>query len=104
MSGEPVAAAAVSRRALLLGTAAAFLSAGANLGIPASAPSRSRPTSDSPVTAAAARAHFVSLERRYDARLGVYALATGTGAFLRYRADDRFAFCSTFKTLTSEPG
>jgi beta-lactamase class A len=42
-----------------------------------------------------------ALERKYDARLGVYALATGTGATLAYHADDRFAFCSTFKTLAA---
>jgi beta-lactamase class A len=31
----------------------------------------------------------------------VYALATGTGATVTYRADERFAFCSTFKTLAA---
>jgi beta-lactamase class A len=31
----------------------------------------------------------------------VYALATGTGATVAYRADERFAFCSTFKTLAT---
>jgi beta-lactamase class A len=31
----------------------------------------------------------------------VYALATGTGATVAYRADERFAFCSTFKTLAA---
>jgi beta-lactamase class A len=44
---------------------------------------------------------FVALERRHKARLGVYALATGTGATVAYRADERFAFCSTFKTLAA---
>jgi beta-lactamase class A len=42
---------------------------------------------------------FVALERRHRARLGVYALATGTGATVAYRADERFALCSNFKTL-----
>ncbi|WP_031505759.1 class A beta-lactamase [Streptomyces megasporus] len=40
-----------------------------------------------------------ALERKHDARLGVYALATGTGKAIAHRADERFAFCSTFKTL-----
>nr|5NJ2_A Chain A, Beta-lactamase [Mycobacterium tuberculosis]5NJ2_B Chain B, Beta-lactamase [Mycobacterium tuberculosis]5OYO_A Chain A, Beta-lactamase [Mycobacterium tuberculosis]5OYO_B Chain B, Beta-lactamase [Mycobacterium tuberculosis]6H2C_A Chain A, Beta-lactamase [Mycobacterium tuberculosis]6H2C_B Chain B, Beta-lactamase [Mycobacterium tuberculosis]6H2G_A Chain A, Beta-lactamase [Mycobacterium tuberculosis]6H2G_B Chain B, Beta-lactamase [Mycobacterium tuberculosis]6H2H_A Chain A, Beta-lactam len=40
---------------------------------------------------------FAELERRYDARLGVYVPATGTTAAIEYRADERFAFCSTFK-------
>lgn len=42
-----------------------------------------------------------ALERKYDARLGVHALDTGTGATISYRADDRFAFCSTFKTIAA---
>lgn len=42
-----------------------------------------------------------ALERRYDARLGVYAVAIGTGALLVHRADERFAFCSTFKALAA---
>ena len=41
------------------------------------------------------------LERRFDARLGVYAVNTGTGEELAYRADERFAFCSTFKGLAA---
>ena len=41
------------------------------------------------------------LERRFDARLGVYAINTGTGEELAYRADERFAFCSTFKGLAA---
>ena len=31
----------------------------------------------------------------------MYALATGTGATVAYRADERFALCSTFKTLAA---
>lgn len=41
------------------------------------------------------------LERKYDARLGVYALATRTGSSIAYRADERFAFCSAFKGLAT---
>ncbi|MEV7783977.1 class A beta-lactamase [Streptomyces sp. NPDC088106] len=44
---------------------------------------------------------LTDLEREYDARLGVYALATGTGATVVHRAGERFAFCSTFKTLAA---
>ncbi|MEV0259120.1 class A beta-lactamase [Streptomyces sp. NPDC050732] len=46
-------------------------------------------------------ARFAALEREHGGRLGVYALATGTGATVAYRADERFAFCSTFKTLAA---
>lgn len=42
---------------------------------------------------------FAELERRYDAALGVYAIDTGTGQTVEYRADDRFAHASTIKAL-----
>lgn len=45
--------------------------------------------------------HLAELERRYGARLGVYALATSTGATIEHRADERFAFCSAFKGLAA---
>lgn len=44
---------------------------------------------------------LAGLERKFDARLGVYAVATGTGATVAYRADERFAMCSTFKALAA---
>jgi beta-lactamase class A len=44
---------------------------------------------------------WVELERRFDARLGVYAVDTGTDRELAHRADERFAFCSTFKVLAA---
>jgi beta-lactamase class A len=39
------------------------------------------------------------LERQSGGRLGVSALDTGTGLALGWREDERFAMCSTFKTL-----
>lgn len=55
-----------------------------------------------PASAATARqAEFDELERRFDARLGVYALDTGTGREVVHRADERFAFASTHKALSS---
>lgn len=39
------------------------------------------------------------LEQRHSARLGVYARDTATDRVVRYRADERFPMCSTFKTL-----
>lgn len=41
------------------------------------------------------------LERRFDARLGVYAVDTGSGRELAHRADERFAMCSVFKALAA---
>ncbi|MEQ1803243.1 MAG: class A beta-lactamase [Gammaproteobacteria bacterium] len=37
------------------------------------------------------------IEETLGGRLGVFALNTGNGRFLRHRADERFAMCSTFK-------
>ncbi|NDL56541.1 class A beta-lactamase [Phytoactinopolyspora mesophila] len=42
---------------------------------------------------------FEDLESAYDARLGVYVLDTGSGQDITYRADERFAYASTFKIL-----
>ncbi|MEV5977036.1 class A beta-lactamase [Streptomyces sp. NPDC052114] len=47
------------------------------------------------------KGRFAALEREHGGRLGVFALATGTGATLTHRADERFAFCSTFKALAA---
>ncbi|MDN0198625.1 class A beta-lactamase [Streptomyces sp. S.PNR 29] len=44
---------------------------------------------------------FRKLEREFDARLGVYALDTGTGRTVAYQADERFAYASTFKALAA---
>src|SRR6266545_3945232 len=42
---------------------------------------------------------FGSIERQVAGRLGVAVLETATGRRLAYRADERFAMCSTFKWL-----
>jgi beta-lactamase class A len=67
----------------------------------AGTPEPAQATSASAPSAAAANDHLAELERKFDARLGVYALATGTGTTIAYRADERFAFCSTFKGLAA---
>lgn len=38
------------------------------------------------------------VEDRYKAHVGMYAVDLNSGKSLEYRADDRFAMCSTFKT------
>lgn len=43
---------------------------------------------------------FQHLENTYDARLGVYAIDTGSGRTVTYRADERFAYASTHKALS----
>ncbi|MFC0844080.1 class A beta-lactamase [Streptomyces noboritoensis] len=46
-------------------------------------------------------ADFKDLERKYGARLGVYALNTGDGREVAYRDGERFAYASTFKALAA---
>ncbi|MBO8202362.1 class A beta-lactamase [Streptomyces smyrnaeus] len=97
-----------SRRALLAAAAVLPL-AGCGTGeqtSSGSSPSSSPPSSStgrrrSSVSPSAYRARFTALERKYGARLGVYALDTGSGATVSYRADERFAFCSTFKAFAA---
>ncbi|XBP95653.1 class A beta-lactamase [Micromonospora sp. CCTCC AA 2012012] len=65
-----------------------------------------QPTRDSEVTATVSPAPdsghaFRQLEERFDARLGVYAIDTGSGRTMGYRADERFAYASTFKALAA---
>ncbi|WP_053717345.1 class A beta-lactamase [Saccharothrix sp. NRRL B-16348] len=96
-----------SRRAFL--GAAALLPLAGCAPDPASAPAPSSTPSSTPVGTSSATPtpatvphdHLIELERKFDARLGVYAVATGTGTTLAYRADERFAFCSTFKGLAA---
>ncbi|MFD0152902.1 class A beta-lactamase [Streptomyces sp. NPDC055721] len=69
---------------------------------PASKPSTSKPPTSKPSTsqpsASTARA-FGDLERKFDARLGVYAIDTGSGRTVTHRPDERFAYASTCKAL-----
>ena len=46
-------------------------------------------------------AEFARLEAEFDARLGVYAVDTGTGRAVEHRADERFGYASTFKALAA---
>ncbi|MEU7056923.1 class A beta-lactamase [Streptomyces sp. NPDC046197] len=85
-----------SRRSLL--AAAALLPLAGCGRSDRSAPVSDRAAAGSPTGSAGASA-YAALERRHGARLGVYALATGTGASVAYRANERFAFCSVFKPL-----
>lgn len=83
----------VTRRTLL----------GAAVLVPLAGCSAKNPSTTSSQTSTASeedRAHLLAdLEDKYDARLGVYAANPRTGGMVEYRADERFAFCSTFKTL-----
>jgi len=59
-------------------------------------------TPTSPSTAAKPfAAELKELERTFDARLGVYAVDTGTGREVAYNDGERFAYASTFKALAA---
>ncbi|MHA6624416.1 class A beta-lactamase [Pseudonocardia sichuanensis] len=75
---------------------AALLPLAGCAGVTAPAPPPPPPAAPAPDLAP-----LLELERRFDARLGVYALDTGSGATIAHRADERFAFCSTFKGLAA---
>lgn len=44
---------------------------------------------------------LAALEERYRARLGVFAVDTGSGKTVEFRADERFAFASTYKAIAA---
>jgi beta-lactamase class A len=95
-SRQPV----ITRRALLGMAALVPLAGCADKERTATRPSAGT-TSSSPTAASDQHGRLTELERRFNARLGVYAVATGTGATIAYRSDERFAFCSTFKGLAA---
>ncbi|MGC5310955.1 class A beta-lactamase [Micromonospora zamorensis] len=49
----------------------------------------------------AAEQEFQRLEQTFQARLGVYAVDTGTGRTVEHRPDERFAYASTWKALAA---
>lgn len=68
--------------------------------VPSAAQTSAAETSARPGATAYVRA-FKDLERRYDARLGVYAVDTGTGREVAHNDGERFAYASTFKALAA---
>ncbi|NKE57339.1 class A beta-lactamase [Lentzea sp. PSKA42] len=69
-------------------------------GCAANQPPALAPTTTTTTTSATPVRHdaLFELEKKFDARLGVYAAGVGT---IEHRADERFAFCSTFKGLAA---
>lgn len=57
------------------------------------------PTATTAPTKLMAEADFAALEQEFDARLGVFAVDTGSGRSLAHRAGERFAYASTVKAL-----
>jgi len=87
-------------------TGAASSPASAAAPPPAATPARNAPCSDPPAAAPPAagadvQARLTRLEEQFDARLGVYAVDTGSGSSVEHRADERFAHASTIKALAA---
>ncbi|MGW7198165.1 class A beta-lactamase [Streptomyces chryseus] len=68
--------------------------------LPAPSPPTSRASGPS-ATAKPFASELKALERKFDARLGVYAVDTGTGREVAYNDGERFAYASTFKALAA---
>ncbi|WP_410578966.1 class A beta-lactamase [Amycolatopsis sp. lyj-108] len=90
---------AVTRRALL-GMAALAPLAACTRGTPPPSPS-APPPPPPPSPSRQFHDRLMELEKKFDARLGVYALDTESGGTVEHRADERFAFCSTFKGVAA---
>ncbi|WP_432036569.1 class A beta-lactamase [Streptomyces cucumeris] len=58
-------------------------------------------TAAAPAADRAAGDEFKKLEKAFDARLGVYAIDTGTGREVAYHDGSRFPFASTFKAMAA---
>lgn len=85
-----------ARRQILLGALGA-LAAACDPVPPAPPASPASPASPAEAGSAAAITAITAIEARVGGRVGVFALDTATGREIAYRADDRFAMCSTFK-------
>ncbi len=89
---------AFARRAVAAAAVCVVLCRG--LPVRAQAPAATRPFAPDTMSARA-RDALAALESRNGGRLGVVALDTGLGHRIGYRADERFALCSTHKFLTA---
>ncbi|KQR20149.1 class A beta-lactamase [Agreia sp. Leaf335] len=93
-SGGLVVAAGAAVLVLLGGCAAPQVPAAPQTtSAPAASPTPTVPSDPAPA--------FAQLEQEFDARIGVYALDPQTRAEVAYRADERFAYASTFKALAA---
>lgn len=101
LTTRPTACLAIGLLALLLagcGGADADAPAPTGAAPTTSVPPPTPPTSTTP---AEQPLDLAALEAELDVRIGVHALDTGTGQVLAHRADERFAYASTFKALAA---
>lgn len=89
------------RRLIRAGLAASAVVAAPALGAPAASAASSASARVAYDRASDVEAELRELEQRFGARLGVYARNLRTGRVVAHRADERFAMCSTFKTIAA---
>lgn len=92
------------RRRLAVGAATTVLFALTACSAPVPATPTDGPlpgTTAGPADRVATAEAFAELEQRFDVRLGVFAVDTGSERTVAYRADDRFAYASTYKALAA---
>ncbi|MER7591283.1 class A beta-lactamase [Micromonospora sp. NPDC127501] len=96
-------AVSVRRLAIVVATASTVVSlAGCGSGGDDATEARTTPSPQVTIAPSpAADQDFRRLEEQFGARLGIYAVDTGTGRTVEYRADDRFAYASTWKALAA---
>ncbi len=87
------------RVAVLTATLLTAASAGCGVSEPVAPPASAVVTASS--SASVLQARFGQLEARFGARLGVFAVDTGTGRTVAHRADERFPYASTYKALAA---
>ena len=68
---------------------------------PTRAPTASPALSPTPPPSLDLTAALADVEARHGVRLGLHAVDTAQGRTVSHRADERFAFCSTFKPLAA---
>src|SRR5579875_1905833 len=86
----------------ILATACAGSQGGTTVSRVATPAVTATPAATTPAASAtAAGTAFAGLESRFQARLGVYAVDTGSGRTVSWNAGQRFAFCSTYKALAT---
>ncbi|NAZ75956.1 class A beta-lactamase [Kineococcus sp. T13] len=99
---RPLTAAALALALAGCGSPTAEPGAGSTAGPPSATSSTATPTGTPAATGTGEAAErFAQLEQRFDARLGLFAVDTGSGEVVTHRADERFAFASTYKALAA---
>jgi beta-lactamase class A len=99
-TGPPALAALVSALALLADCSGSG-PAGPSRPAGSSGPAGGTRATAAPAPPARTDPAFGRLEARFHAKLGVYALDTGTGRAVTFQAGTRFAYCSTYKALAT---